>query len=225
MTSMQLSRSHHHFIVLSILNNWIVNAALPYAKGVMLDYGCGGQPYRRLFETKITKYIGADVEAEEGISLDLIIQPEAQLPLENNTIDTVLSTQTLAHVYDFKNYIAECYRVLKPGGNLILTVPMQWRMHEQPYDYWRFTKHGVEKLLLESGFTSYTITACGGAWALAGQVVKSHLSETGRGSALIYKIINRISLWADQRMKDPDETICWMCIAMRPQDDPVSKLL
>lgn len=80
MTSMQLSRGHHHFIVLSILNNWIVSAALPYAKGIMLDYGCGGQPYRRLFETKITKYIGADVEAEEGISLDLIIQPGAQLP-------------------------------------------------------------------------------------------------------------------------------------------------
>lgn len=224
MTSIQIHQSHHHFIVLSILNNWIINTALPNAKGVMLDYGCGGQPYRSLFETKITQYIGADVVAEKGISLDLVIPPGGPLPLENNSVDTVLSTQTLEHVYDFQYYIAECYRVLRPEGQLILTVPMQWRMHEQPHDYWRFTKNGVGKLLLDSGFSSYSITACGGAWALAGQIINSHLNETGRGSPFIYRIVNRIALWADRRMKDPDETICWMCIARRPQDEPHSTL-
>ena len=166
MSSMHIPRNHHHYIVLSILNRWISNIAAPHAKGVMLDYGCGGQPYRELFETPISKYIGADVEAALDIDLDLIIDPGLSLAIDSNSIDTVLSTQTLEHVYNFKSYIVECFRVLRPGGYLILTVPMQWRMHEVPFDYWRFTKYGVKSALEEYGFSIISLVPCGGAWAL-----------------------------------------------------------
>lgn len=98
MSNMHISSDHHHYIVLSILNRWISDIALPHASGTMLDYGCGGQPYRSLFESRVDKYIGADVEAAIGINLDLIITPGEPLALDCNSIDTVLSTQTLEHV-------------------------------------------------------------------------------------------------------------------------------
>lgn len=110
----------------------------------MLDFGCGGQPYRELFGTRITKYIGADVAAAQGVGIDLRLTPGARVPMEDATVDTILSTQTLEHVYDFQLYIEECKRLLRPGGILILTAPQQWRLHEVPYDYWRFTRHGLE---------------------------------------------------------------------------------
>ena len=218
MSSMHIPRNHHHYIVLSILNRWITNIALPHAKGVMLDYGCGGQPYRELFETPISKYIGADVEAALDIDLDLIIDPGLSLAIDSNSIDTVLSTQTLEHVYNFKSYIVECFRVLRPGGYLILTVPMQWRMHEVPFDYWRFTKYGVKSALEEYGFSIINLVPCGGAWALLGQILNSHLDENKYGTKPIYWLINQIALWMGQRHEDSEESIGWMCIAKKSEN-------
>src|SRR5262249_9413651 len=61
--------------------------------------------------------------------------------------------------------ITAAHRVLKPGGFLILTGPFWWPIHEEPYDYHRFTKHGFENLLREAGFTEFEITPDGGDWA------------------------------------------------------------
>lgn len=215
MSSMHIPKNHHHYIVLSILNLWITNIAIQYAKGILLDYGCGGQPYRSLFETGISKYIGADVEANFDIDLDLIIEPGHSLAIDSNSVDTILSTQTLEHVYDFQSYIRECFRVLRPGGHLILTVPMQWRMHEVPFDYWRFTKYGVKSVLEEHEFRIVSLRPCGGAWALLGQALNSHLDESKYGTKPIYWLINKMALWMDQRYQDAEETIGWMCIAKK----------
>src|SRR5204862_7268221 len=116
---------------------------------LMLDYGCGGQPYRTMFETKVSRYIGADVAAAANTKIDLEFQPGRPLPLGSSTIDTILSTQTLEHVQDAHTYLAECNRLLKTGGTLILTAPMQWRHHEVPFDFLRFTKYGLIHLLTQ----------------------------------------------------------------------------
>jgi len=210
---------HHHYITLSILECWIERVASQYVQGVLLDYGCGAQPYRNLLAAKCSRYMGADVAAAHGVHLDFLFTPGESLPIKNETFDTILSTQTLEHVEDVQGYIRECYRLLRPGGHLILTVPMQWRMHEQPYDYWRFTRYGVIALVNNGGLTLCEISPCGGAWALVGQIINSHLAETGRGSRLICGIINQLALWADRKLKDEDETVGWMCIAKRPMTE------
>lgn len=212
-SNMILPRDHHHYIVLSLIHRWIKNIGLKHANGIMLDYGCGGQPYRSLFETRVDKYIGADVEAAIGTELDLIIRPGDPLALGCQSVDTVLSTQTLEHVYDFQGYLAECRRLLRPGGHLILTVPMQWRMHESPFDYWRFTKYGILSALEEHNFNVLHLSPCGGAWALAGQIINSHLAETGRGSKFLFRGLNEFFTLMDRLVPDSDETIGWMCVA------------
>ena len=102
----------------------------------MLDFGCGAQPYRELFSPRISRYIGADVAAAKDTTLDVEIAPGEAVPLEDASVDTILATQTLEHVFDFQFYLRECERLLRPGGVLIMTAPMQWRLHEAPYDYW-----------------------------------------------------------------------------------------
>ena len=132
---MDLTVSSHHYIVLSRLYAWLEEESVSHAKGVMLDYGCGGQPYRALFESRVTKYIGADVTPATGTTLDIQIAPGQPLPLSSESVDTILSTQALEHVSDFDFYLKECQRLLKPDGVLILAVPMQWRHHEGPNDF------------------------------------------------------------------------------------------
>jgi SAM-dependent methyltransferase len=213
MTGMTVSRDNHHYIVLRILNQWIKNVGARYATGVLLDYGCGGQPYKSYLLQFLESYIGADVAAAQGTSLDIQFDPDQPLPLTSQSVDTILSTQTLEHVRNPAQYLQECARLLRPGGYLLISVPMQWRLHEVPHDYWRFTKYGLQELLAQHGFEMVEISICGGAWALAGQIINSHLAETGRGAKLLFRCLNEFFTHMDRMLPDSDETIGWMCVA------------
>lgn len=214
----EVDLSSHHYIVLTLLNRWIATIAVQAARGVLLDFGCGGQPYRSLFEPAISRYIGADIAAASGVQLDLRIAPGKPLQLPDGSVDTVLSTQTIEHVFDVTAYVRECSRVLRPGGALILTAPMQWRLHEPPHDYWRFTRYAVEGLLETASLRTERLEPCGGTYALIGQILVSHLAETGRGRPRLFRLINRLALWLDRRIPDTEDTLLWMCIARKPAD-------
>ena len=45
------------------------------------------------------------------------------LPLRPSTVDVVVSLQVIEHLWDQRRFLAECARVLRPGGRLLITTP------------------------------------------------------------------------------------------------------
>ena len=155
--------------------DWLAGVAAGHVKGVILDYGCGNQPYRSLFEGRGERYITADIAQNADASVDLIVAPGERLPLTDASVDTVLSTQVLEHVGDPLHYLSEASRVLRNGGALILTCPASYMLHEEPHDYFRFTRFGLDSLLARSGLEVVRIDTAGGAWRLIGQILINHI--------------------------------------------------
>lgn len=213
MRTAAVNRNNHHYIVLSQLNKWISTCAAPAASGKLLDYGCGGQPYRAVFEPYITNYIGADVAAAGGVVLDIELDIDGRVNLPDQSVDTILSSQVLEHVFDFKSYLLNCARLLRPSGRLIISVPMHWRHHEVPYDYWRFTRFGLAGSLESAGFSVLDLRPCGGIYSLLGQTFLDHLSAQNKLNVFVTRLVNRLALWLDRRVTDADHTLAWMCIA------------
>jgi SAM-dependent methyltransferase len=87
-----------------------------------------------------------------------------QIPIRTAAVDIVFCTQVIEHVPHPEKMLREFRRVLKSTGLLILTGPMYWPLHEEPFDYFRFTKHGFAHLLKASGFSQWTIQEDGGDW-------------------------------------------------------------
>ena len=119
----------------------------------VLDVGCGNRPYEGLF--KNCSYIGLDVE-NSGRSMALK-QPDyfydgKKIPFKSESFDVLLSTQVLEHVANPPALLNEMFRVLKVGGVLIISLPFVFPEHEQPFDYYRFTRFGVVELLEGAGF-------------------------------------------------------------------------
>lgn len=85
-----------------------------------------------------------------------------QLPFAAESFDTVLCTEVLEHVPDPKLVLDELVRVVRPGGRVILTVPFLYQIHEEPYDYWRFTVFGLRNLLRSRGLEVKYIGLRGG---------------------------------------------------------------
>lgn len=214
-SSMEINDRHHHYIVLSYLHDWMSSIAVANARGSLLDYGSGGQPYRKMLEQEVTNYVTADVADYAGVSPDIKLQPDSQVEWSGELFDTILATQTLEHVQDPTFYLSECHRLMKEGGTLILTAPMQWRHHEVPYDYFRYTRYGLEHLLKKNGFEVVRIDSAGGVFAMIGQTLVNFLNERKIYRPLVYKIINRTSLWLDRKYPDQEDVLNWMCIARK----------
>lgn len=91
-------------------------------------------------------YTGLDMKAGENVD---IVANAHDLPFENETFDVVCCLEMLEHDSNFYQTIDEIYRVLKPGGYLLLTARANgYELHDFPHDYWRFNEDGF-RLLLE----------------------------------------------------------------------------
>jgi peptidoglycan/xylan/chitin deacetylase (PgdA/CDA1 family) len=72
--------------------------------------------------------------------------------IADDTYDCVILTQTLGVIFDHRAALAETFRILRPGGVLLCTVPATGRIDEElglDRDYWRFTEASVRRLFAE----------------------------------------------------------------------------
>lgn len=117
--------------------------------GTVLDYGCADMPYRHFFAAD-ADYRGADLPGNPEATVE--IATDGTVPLPDASVDVVLSTQVLEHVTDPAVYLAECARVLRPGGRMLLSTHGLMVYHPDPVDYWRWTCAGLRRQVEEAGF-------------------------------------------------------------------------
>ncbi|MEA2404067.1 MAG: hypothetical protein QOE08_714 [Thermoleophilaceae bacterium] len=119
----------------------------------VLDVGAGEQPYRELFEH--VEYTTADWanSVHPGARHVDIVAPADDLPVDDASFDAVINTQVLEHVAEPGAVLSELHRVLRPGGRLFMTLPFAWELHEEPFDFYRYTRYGISHLLRKAGFT------------------------------------------------------------------------
>jgi SAM-dependent methyltransferase len=157
--------------------------AAPRARGRMLDVGCGDKPYEPTFRPYVTEYIG--IENESVFSQTNASAAERRpdlyydgnrLPFEDASFDTVLSIQVLEHTPRPLPLLHEMSRVLRPDGLLILSAPFSARLHEEPFDFFRFTPHGLRAMCGEAGLEVTEVWDQGNVWSVIGHKLNSFLA-------------------------------------------------
>ncbi len=120
----------HYSIATRIRNSYILNFLKPRQGEKILDLGCGVGYFSQLLSSKGSKVFGLDISEESIEYCKSIIGPEflvgdAQLPLpyDDDFFDKLLCTEVLEHLKDDVSCLKEIYRVVKPGGSFVLTVP------------------------------------------------------------------------------------------------------
>jgi len=136
------------WILLSALARDVDGALTRYARGSLLDVGCGARPYEDP-KYRLERWIGFDTHENEAADIHGFAY---DIPLEAESVDTVLCTQVLEHLETPDVALAEFNRVLKPGGHLVLTVPQYWPLHEEPRDFFRYTEIGLDRTIAAAGF-------------------------------------------------------------------------
>jgi SAM-dependent methyltransferase len=110
------------------------------SSGTTLDLGAQTGPYAAYFPRRIA----VDIKSGPGVQ---VVGDALALPFTDSRFDVVLCTEMLEHVPEPQRAIDEMYRVLQPGGVLLLTTRFLFPIHDAPHDYFRYTKYGLRHLL------------------------------------------------------------------------------
>ncbi len=136
-------------------------AAVPKS-ALVLDAGAGECPHAALFAhtryIKMDRGIGDKTWDYSRIDVQADI---CDLPFASGVFDAVVNIQVLEHIKEPAVSVAEMARVLKPGGQLILTTVQDWEIHQHPNDFFRYTRYGLEYLFAKAGLES-RVEALGG---------------------------------------------------------------
>lgn len=147
--------------------------ATPYCRGRVLDIACGAG-YGTLMVAKeckrvIEQIVGVDNDPEIiKYAIQTYYHPQAEyrvgdvldpeLPDKLGTFDTILSFETLEHLEDDRTFVELLYRMLKPGGTLVLSTPFgegRGIPSGQDFHYHQLSKE--EFLQLFSDFTEVEV--------------------------------------------------------------------
>ncbi len=224
----KINKRSNSYIVYSYLFKAIDYSIKKYGRGKVLDIGCGNKPYKPLFTNNATEYIGCDINQTESNSVDIICNI-IDIPLPDRSIDTILCTQVIEHVFDHKKLINEMKRLLKKDGVLILSGPAYWPVHGEPNDFFRFTRFGFQQLLETNGFAITETIENGGAWATAGQSLV-HSFEFSKNKSVFFRVLrfafyklrliwitNTLFKWLDKKDYNPVNPINYVIIAVKTE--------
>jgi SAM-dependent methyltransferase len=214
--------------------NWLANHKIlvalervrHHARGELLDVGCGSKPFAPVFAGSVRRYWGSDLRGSRylgGARPDAYATAEAQ-PFRGGVFDTVLGLSMLTYLPRPERMIAEARRVLRPGGVLILEFTQMVPLHDEPHDYFRFTRFGAEFLLREGGFEPIEIVPVGGLWARVGLSMIAALNRWNRGPTRIltelpvrflYVVLQLGFEALDRLFFDPREVLAHVVVARR----------
>ena len=90
--------------------------------GNLLDFGGGSKPYQNLFKNSQNYFSIEVLGNKENLRSD-IYYDGSKLPFADNAFDSILCTEVFEHVEKLDDVLDELYRVLKPGGRMIVTTP------------------------------------------------------------------------------------------------------
>nr|BAL53495.1 hypothetical conserved protein [uncultured Chloroflexota bacterium] len=94
------------------------------------------------------------------LALDIVPYPEVDLvcdlsqciPFREATFDVLLMMNLIEHVYAFHTLLDAAFYLLKPGGRLLIAVPFMIKIHQAPFDFYRYTHYALRQLAADHGF-------------------------------------------------------------------------
>lgn len=190
-----MAKELKNILINSIHDKQLLDYAERYLSGNLIDIGCGIKPYKDMLSPFVEEHVGVDHEAtfHDKSNVDLF-GTAYDIPADDEIFDSAICTAVLEHLEEPEKALRECCRVLKPGGIAVYSVPFIWHLHEEPRDFYRYTKYGLKYLFEKAGFEVLQITPLSGFWVTFGQLFVYNIYRFHRGPLRYIPVIPALGL-------------------------------
>jgi len=197
------------------LLNYELNNTLGYQK--VLNIGAGGTIESALRVHHNLEIISIDIDS---VKKPDIIMDVCNMSFNDSTFDIVVMMEVLEHVADTKSAVQEIFRVLRNGGKVLVSTPYILGIHEEPYDYYRFTKYGLIEIF--KNFSEVSVTERNG-YASATMTLfmrliisKNHTDQKVAKIFILLSTIGKIIIkWLDRIIQNSSVTTGYFLVAKK----------
>ncbi len=135
-----------------------------HARGRLLDLGCGKVPLYEAYERFVSENICVDWSnsGHDSKYIDIACDLSDRLPFEDGEFDTIILSDVLEHIATPDALWHEMARVLRSDGRLLMNAPFFYWLHEQPHDYYRYTKFALRRFVSNANLDLLELREVGG---------------------------------------------------------------
>jgi SAM-dependent methyltransferase len=201
------------------------------ARRLIIELGAGPGFYADLVSRH--RYYALDFFAYPGVDVVCNLV-EDRAPLASGAFDVTVLSNVLEHLNDPTRVLAESVRLLRPGGVVLITVPFMFKIHQAPYDFYRYTEFMLRQMLEQGGLVLTRIEKVGSILDLLGSVkyeVSRMAYKHTRHPFLLKQLlrmdhyVGRLLQWAflpkDERiLTGGDYFVGYAVVAQKPGGDP-----
>lgn len=166
-----------------------------FASGRLLDLGCGKAPLHLLYREFTTDSTcvdwGNSMHANDF--LDKECDLNEPLPFADGSFDTIVLSDVLEHIAQPEQLWLEMARVLSAGGHLIMNTPFYYWLHEEPHDYYRYTRHALQRFAQLAGLQIELLKATGGAPEIIADILAKNLLRAGGIGRALAEVVQRLT--------------------------------
>jgi len=156
------------------LNSWMYNSIKPFCQGQILEIGSGVGNISEYFLNDNSSILLTDIrdgyceslrmkfagnKTLLGIETMNLVDEDFDKKYEKHfeSFDSIFALNVVEHIFDDQMAVSNCYKLLKPGGQLVILVPAyQWlfnNLDTHLEHYRRYTRKRLESLFLTSNFS------------------------------------------------------------------------
>ena len=162
-----------------------------YLSGIVLEIGAGKDYLREEFNGLYKEWISLDYDLRSE-TIDL--RGDGQfLPFRDGIFNTIVSIDVLEHVPDPEKFVSEIYRVTQPNGLIILSTPFFFWHHEEPYDFFRFSKYGIRKIFERNNFEVIDVIPTAGVVSTLGFLFSVLITKLFQFSKILLRFFLRVN--------------------------------
>jgi SAM-dependent methyltransferase len=147
-----------------------------YARGNLIDLGCGKVPLYEMYRQYTTDNICVDWDnsLHSGMYVDYECDLAGELPFRDGEFDTLILSDVLEHILRPDIVWKEISRILSPGGTGFINTPFFYCLHEIPNDYFRYTEFALKHFAETYGFKILIFRSIGGTPEILGDLFAKH---------------------------------------------------
>jgi SAM-dependent methyltransferase len=168
------------FYIVNLLANKLYNILAKYIfqnsedkKKIILDLGCGSQPFKEDFLKGNLQYYSSDVVAIEGANIDFIVdlsKPVSETDFNDIKFDYIVCTEVAEHIPDWNVLFSNINLITKKDSIVIMTSPFIYFLHEVPHDYFRATPYAYQHFADKYSFEVVEMDKAGDYFDIAGTI-------------------------------------------------------